>query len=234
MRKTWFAALAALFLVPFAACAQEGGDAGAQQQYVEGKDYARIEPAQPTDHPGKVEVMEVFWYGCPHCYSFEPHLTAWVENEMPDYAVFTRLPAVLNRQWEVHGRAYYTAEALGVLDEIHKPLFDAIHEQNRRLATNEDLAEFFSEHGVSADTYMSTSQSFAVENKLRRASMIPARLGITGVPAMVVNGKYRVDARMAGSYQKLLDTVEYLVKLEAPEGAATEKAEPGTASSSGG
>lgn len=232
MRSIWIAAIAAVSFLPFGACAQEGADAAAgQQQFVEGKDYALIEPAQPTDHPGKVEVMEVFWYGCPHCYSFEPYLTEWVKSEKPDYVAFTRLPAVLNRQWEVHGRAYYTAEALGVLDEVHKPLFDAIHEQNRRLASNEALAEFFAEHGVSADAYLSTSQSFAVENKLRRASMLPGRMGISGVPSMVVNGKYRVDARMAGSYQKLLDTVEYLVSLEAPE---ADSAESDTASSSGG
>lgn len=226
MRRIWTAALAALFFAPFAACAQEGGDAAAQQTFTEGEDYAVIEPAQPTDHPEKVEVMEVFWYGCPHCYSFEPHLTEWVANDMPEYAAFTRLPAVLNRQWEVHGRAFYTAEALGVLDEVHKPLFEAMHEQNRRLASNEAIAEFFAEHGVSAESYMSTSESFAVENKLRRAAMLPGRLGITGVPAMVVNGKYRVDARMAGSYEKLLDTVEYLVSLEAPEDAASDTSAP--------
>lgn len=219
MKRIWTAAIAVLLALPFAACAQEGGDAGAQQKYTAGKDYARIEPAQPTEHPGKVEVMEVFWYGCPHCYSFEPHLTEWIKNDKPDYVAFTRLPAVLNRQWEVHARAYYTAEALGVLDDIHKPLFDALHEQNRQLRSNEAVADFFAEHGVEAGTYLSTSESFAVENKLRRAAMLPGRLGVTGVPSVIVNGKYRVDARMAGSYEKLLETIEYLVALEKPEGA---------------
>lgn len=213
MKRIWIAAIAVTLALPFAAGAQQG-------EFIEGKDYARLEPAQPTNHPDKVEVMEVFWYGCPHCYDFEPRLTEWVDESMPDYAVFTRLPAVLNRQWEVHARAYYTAEALGVLDEIHKPLFDAIHEDNRRLSSNEAIADFFAEHGISAESYLSTAESFAVENKLRRAATLPGRLGVSGVPAMVVDGKYRVDARMAGSYEKLLETIEYLVALEAPEDAA--------------
>jgi thiol:disulfide interchange protein DsbA len=223
MNRIWTAAIAIALALPFSALAQEGGDTGSQQpQFTEGKDYARIEPAQPTDNPGKVEVMEVFWYGCPHCYDFEPQLARWTEEEMPEYAVFKRLPAVLNRQWEVHARAYYTAQALGVLDEVHKPLFDAIHEDNRRLNDNEAIAKFFAEHGISAENYLSTAESFAVENKLRRAASLPGRLGISGVPAMVVNGKYRIDARMAGSYDKLLDTVEYLVGLEKPEGEAAD------------
>lgn len=218
MKRIWIAAIAIALALPFAAGAQEGGDTGSQQpQFTEGKDYARIEPAQPTDNPGKVEVMEIFWYGCPHCYDFEPQLAEWTEEKMPEYAEFKRLPAVLNRQWEVHARAYYTAQALGVLDEVHKPLFDAIHEENRRLNSNEAIAEFFGEHGVSPENYLSTSESFAVENKLRRAATLPGRLGVSGVPAMVVNGKYRIDARMAGSYEKLIDTVEYLVAQEKPE-----------------
>lgn len=220
MKRFCIAAITVFLVLPLAAGAQQGEAAGSQPQFVEGRDYARLEPAQPTEHPGKVEVMEVFWYGCPHCYDFEPHLTEWVASEMPDYAVFTRLPAVLNRQWEVHARAYYTAEALGVRDEIHKPLFEAMHEENRRLNTNEAVADFFAEHGVSAESYLATSKSFAVENKLRRAAALPGRLGVSGVPAMVIDGKYRVDARMAGSYEKLLDTVEYLVQLEKPEDAA--------------
>lgn len=234
MKRIWTAIIAVALVLPFAACAQEGGDAGSQQpQFTEGKDYARLEPAQPTDNPGKVEVMEVFWYGCPHCYNFEPHLTEWIASEMPDYAVFTRLPAVLNRQWEVHARAYYTAEALGVLDEIHKPLFEAMHEEKRQLPNDEAVAEFFAEHGVSAESYLSTSESFAVENKLRRAATLPGRMGISGVPAIVVDGKYRIDAQMAGSYEKLMDTVAYLVALEKPENVAGE-AEADTPSASDG
>lgn len=215
MKRIWIAVIAVTLALPFAAGAQQG-------EFTEGKDYARLEPAQPTDNPGKVEVMEVFWYGCPHCYDFEPRLTEWVDESMPEYAVFKRLPAVLNRQWEVHARAYYTAEALGVLDEIHKPLFEAIHEENRRLGSNEAVADFFAEHGISAESYLSTADSFAVENKLRRAATLPGRLGVSGVPAMVVDGKYRVDARMAGSYEKLLETIEYLVALEAPEDAGSD------------
>lgn len=223
MNRIWTAAIAIALALPFTALAQEGGDTGTQQpEFTEGKHYALIEPAQPTDNPGKVEVMEVFWYGCPHCYDFEPQLARWTKEEMPEYAVFKRLPAVLNRQWEVHARAYYTAQALGVLDEVHKPLFDAIHEDNRRLNDNEAIAEFFGEHGVRPENYLSTSESFAVENKLRRAATLPGRLGVSGVPAMVVNGKYRIDARMAGSYESLLDVVEYLVALEKPEDGAAD------------
>lgn len=178
-----------------------------------GRDYAVVEPAQPTENPGKIEVMEIFWYGCPHCYDLEPVLQEWVDNK-PDDVAFVRLPAVLNRQWETHARAFYTAEALGVLDETHKPLFDALHKENRRLNDSEQLGQFFAEHGVSAETYQSTASSFAVENKLRRAAAIPRRYGISGVPAVIVNGKYRIDARMARSWDHFIDTIEYLVAKE--------------------
>lgn len=196
-----------------------------------GQDYAEVEPAQPTENPGKIEVMEIFWYGCPHCYDFEPPLQEWVDNK-PDDVAFLRLPAVLNRQWEVHARAYYTAEALGVLDDIHKPLFEALHEHNRNLGDDDAVAAFFAEHGVSAETYLSTARSFAVENKMRRAAILPRRYGITGVPAVIVNGKYRIDARMAQSWDHFIDTIEYLVRKErASKGGDAEARAPSAGSS---
>lgn len=217
-----FAITVLLAALPLVACADDSDSAAkeralaqneAGENFQAGTDYVVVEPAQPTDNPGKIEVMEIFWYGCPHCYDFEPYLSAWLDNEPEDVA-FVRLPAVLNRQWEVHARAYYTAEALGVLDEIHKPLFDALHKDNRRLMTDEQVMQFFSEHGVSPETYQSTARSFAVENKLRRAAILPSRYGITGVPAVIVNGKYRIDARMARSWERFIDIINHLVAKE--------------------
>jgi len=230
MRRIWIAAVVALLALPFAACAQDNGQSAGDSSpnFQAGQDYVVVQPPQPTDHPGKVEVMEIFWYGCPHCYDFEPHLENWIANK-PDYVAFVRLPAVLNRQWEVHGRAFYTAQALGILDEIHKPLFDAIHKDHRQLFTDEQVAKFFEEHGVDPKTYEATANSFAVQTRLNRARTLPGRYGVTGVPTVIVNGKYRIDARMAKSWDRFLDIIDFLVAKEHQqmESAATNQAAAG-------
>lgn len=187
--------------------------APAADEFTAGRHYDLVTPAQPTGTEDKIEVVELFWYGCPHCYTFEPHIEKWLETK-PDYIEFVRMPAVFARNWEVHARAYYAAEQLGVLDRIHRPLFDALHQQKRELFTEEALAAFFAEHGVEPEDFRTAYDSFAVDSKARAAIAATRNYGITGVPAVVVNGKYRSSARSTGTYENLLKLVEHLAAKE--------------------
>ena len=182
-------------------------------EYVEGVNYELVEPAQPTSTVDKVEVLEVFWYGCPHCFRFEPYVERWLQKK-PENAQFVRLPAIFRPAWEVHARAYYTAELLGVLDKVHKPLFNAIHLQKRALNTEDALRDFFAEFGVDKKEFIKTYQSFAVETRIRRAKTMVSRYGVDGVPTVIVNGKYRVSARTAGSNAEMLKVINFLVAKE--------------------
>ena len=185
----------------------------ADSTFVEGKHYERIKPEVATHTDGQVEVVEVFWYGCNHCFSFEPHIKEWVANK-PDNVVFRRVPGVFSRGWVPHARAYYAAEVLGVLDTIHAPLFEAIHEDRRRINDEDSLARFFAEHGVSDADFREAYNSFSVDTKTRQAMEASRDYGITGVPSMIVNGRYRSSARLTGTYGELLKVVDELVDIE--------------------
>lgn len=175
--------------------------------------YENVSPPQATETPGKVEVVELFWYGCPHCYSFEPYIKKWLETK-PDHVGFRRAPAIFRKDWIPQAKAYYTAEQLGVLEAVHLPLFKAIHDQKRPLNTKEQLADFFAEQGVERAAFDKTYDSFAVQSKVQRAYVMTQRYGIQGVPAVVVNGKYRTTGSLTGSYDNLVKVINILVDEE--------------------
>lgn len=183
--------------------------------YDEGIEYLLIKPPVDTSAPGKIEVVEVFWYGCPHCYRFEPDLVKWKKSK-PANVEFVRVPAIFpNRPiWENHARAYYTAEVLGVLDKIHQPLFDALHKNKQRVYSQEQLASFFAQYGVSSEDFNNTYKSFAVDVKIRRARELTNRYGIDGVPTLIINGKYRTYSSIANGHQGMLDVTDFLIKKE--------------------
>lgn len=186
------------------------------ERFQEGRHYELLTAAQPTGFgPDKIEVLELFWYGCPHCYTLEPHIQAWLKDGIPDQAEFRRMPASLNRSWQIHARAYFTAEALGVLDEFHPAMFREINVNRNALNTPELLAGFFSRFGVSEDAFNEAFNSFAVQTKLRRSDSLGKRYRITGVPAIVVNGKYVTGADVAGGVPQLFEVIEFLVQKEA-------------------
>lgn len=200
--KTLFAALFATIIFIFTSGVQAAD-----------QPYQIVEPAQPTHSGDKIEVTEIFWYGCPHCYAFEPYVEKWLKNK-PDDVVFRRVPGVLGRDWMAHARAYYTAEQLGILDQIHRPLFDAIHKDRRKIFTGEQLRDFFAEHGVDKDEFTKIFNSPEVTEKIKQAFIEGQNYKVTGVPTVIVNGKYRTSASMAGSYQKLIDVIKQLVDME--------------------
>lgn len=212
--KTFFLSLLLLLSMPLS-IAQAAED----DSFAEGIDYELIVPAQPGGSGGTVEVTELFWYGCPHCYVFEPTVRDWLADK-PDYVEFTRLPAIFTSpRWELHARAFYTAEVLGVFDKMHPVIFHTLHEKKQRLDSKGDLAELFAEHGVSEEEFNGAFDSFAVQSGVRRAADLTKRYGIDGVPTMVVNGKYRVDGPIAGTYDRLIKIVNFLISKERAEAA---------------
>lgn len=189
-------------------------DAGLQA----GRDYELVNPPQPTADPSRVEVLEFFWYGCPHCYHFEPDLNAWLKKK-PDNVVFVRQPAIFNERWGAHAKLYFTAEALGVVDKMHPLLYDAIQNQRLKLETENEQAEFFAKHGIPADDYRKAYKSFTVDTKMRQAADMAARYGVTGTPALVVNGKYRTGGKLAKTFPQMIEVMQGLIAMESPQPA---------------
>ncbi len=196
--------LMALWLVPMFALALE-----------EGVEYQRVLPPVPslTQAPGRMEVVEMFWYGCPHCFHFEPIITAWASHR-PNNVDFIRVPAIFRADWDPLARAFYTAEVLGVLDRIHEPLFRAVQDQHRKLDNDDALRAFFVEQGITADDFNRTFRSFVVEVRLNRARDLTKRYGIDGVPAIIVNGTYRTSGTLAGALEKIPSVIDALLQQE--------------------
>lgn len=183
-------------------------------QYKEGEHFNVLTSAQGTSSAaGKIEVAEVFWYGCPHCYDLEPMLSDWVKKLPPDVS-FVRIPVIWNPTNEIHARIFYTAEALGKLSLINTAMFKAIHVESRTLTGEKDILEFFEQNGVSAADFNKTFRSFAVESSLKRAKDLTVKYKVRGVPLLVVDGKYTTDGPQIRSHQDLLAVTEELITRE--------------------
>lgn len=183
--------------------------------YRVGDHYSVLSPAQPTSaEPGKIEITEVFMYGCIHCYNFEPFVEKWLPTK-PANVVFVRVPALFNRPARVHARAFYTAEALGVLEDTHMPFFQELHVNRNSMTDEDDLASFFGRFGVERDAFRQTYNSFAVDTRLRRAEAIGRRYRVSSTPTVIVNGKYVIDGDKVTSYEQILDIATHLAKQEA-------------------
>jgi thiol:disulfide interchange protein DsbA len=184
----------------------------AQGAPTEGIDYVELKPPQPTDSAGKIEVLEFFWYRCPHCYALEPDLEAWLK-QLPRDAQFRRVPGILNEEWAIDGRIFYALEAMGQVGRLHRPLFDAIHQEGgARLhgdAYAKWVADWLAKHGVDMAKYDATLHSFTVESKLRRAMQMSQAYRLDGVPSLAVQGRFVVMA--SGSRQGMLATTSYLI-----------------------
>ncbi|MDH3762147.1 MAG: thiol:disulfide interchange protein DsbA/DsbL [Gammaproteobacteria bacterium] len=205
MIKRWLLGFVALMLV--------SGSVLAQSAFVEGTDYQTISPAVKTAQPDKVVVTEVFWYGCPHCFRFEPYIERWAANQSED-VVFEQMPSSLNPRWTEHARAYYAFKMMNVLDQTHKALFDAIHLKRQRLTSLDTLAEFVAELGLDEKLFRENYFSFPVETQIRKNIQREKRYGHRGVPAVIVNGKYLVSASLAGSNERMIQIMDYLVAQE--------------------
>lgn len=193
--------------------AQADTSAGASIEGFEaGRHYEVLSPVQPTSTgPEQVEVAEFFMYSCIHCYNFDPYLQDW-KQDIPDDVNFIRVPTVWNSLARIHGQAFYTAEALGKKDEMHSAFFREIHVDGNALQSEDALAEFFGEFGVSREDFTETFNSFAVHAKVQRADELARRYRISATPTMVVDGRYK-SANVQG-FEQLIELVDALVAAE--------------------
>jgi thiol:disulfide interchange protein DsbA len=201
-----FRPLSALFglLLAFASFAQ-----GAP---VEGTDYIELKPPQAVETSGKVEVIEFFWYRCPHCYALEPDLEAWVKR-LPRDVQFRRVPGILNEDWAVDARIFYALEAIGEVERVHRPLFNAIHQQGgvrlRGDVFAKWVADWLAKQKVDMAKYDAALHSFSVESRLRRAAQMASAYRLEGVPTLAVQGRYLVLA--STSQKAMLATTDSLI-----------------------
>jgi thiol:disulfide interchange protein DsbA len=193
----------------------------ADPKYQDGVHYITIENAKAGE-PVKVEVVEAFSYMCTHCATFEPYIQSW-EKRLPESVKFVRYPVVFGRgTWELYARAYVTADVMGIAEKAHGPLMDKIWKQREILKTIEELADFYAGFGANPAEFVATSQSFAVDAKMRRDQRFLMESGVNSTPNMVVNGKYLVAGNQAvANYDQLLAVVDYLIAQELPA-ASTE------------
>ena len=194
------------------------------QLYTQGASYVPVTPAQPTDvNPGQIEVIEFFWYGCPHCFALERYLEPWLQQK-PANVVFKRIPVAMpwGEHMDVDGYAYYTAEALGLEPKIHTPLFNAIH-LDRQIGLTKDktaLQDFLKTYGVSKQEFDTTWNSFSVQFKMKQAAETEKVYGLEGVPTIIVNGKWKTGAGYKtsdGNYmspRQIMQCVNMLVQNE--------------------
>jgi len=178
-----------------------------------GKQYVELNSPVPVATPGKIEVVELFWYGCPHCYHFESTINPWVAK-LPADVNFVRIPAMFGGLWNVHGQLFITLETMKVKPEVHKAVFDAYHKDGKKLATPEEMAEFLAGQGLDKEKFLSTYNSFAVQGQVEKAKKLAMAYQITGVPVLIVNGKYRFDIGSAGGPEKALDVADQLIAKE--------------------
>lgn len=185
-------------------------------KYKAGTHYEVLETPVRTSDPKRIEVAEVFWYGCSHCFSFEPMVSTWA-SQLPEDVNFVHSPAIWHKNMELHARAYYTAKALKVLDSVHLAIFEAMNLKKDKLASKKAIGKIFVAQGVDLDKFNKTFDSFGVVSATKQADARQRSYGIKGTPEMVVNGKYRLSAKMAGGQGKMLKVADYLIKLERGE-----------------
>lgn len=181
--------------------------------YEEGDAYQALAQPQPTASGNKIEVIEMFWYGCPHCYQFDPLVERWKQTLAADVE-FIQIPVMFRPEWEVQARAFYTAQALKVSDKIHHAMFTAMHELRRPVNDQAQVMALFRENGVSEADFKRAWGSFGVESKVRRTLDIHKRYGVNSVPTMIVNGKYQTSASMAQDNKAVLKVVDFLIEKE--------------------
>lgn len=185
----------------------------AAETFREGVDYKVLETPVDVDNPKNIEVREFFWFGCPHCFALEATISDW-KKTMPEGVDFVQTPAPLNASWAPHAHAFYVAEALGKGPEISTALFDALHMEKKRITKQDQLAQFFTQFGVTEEDFNKLYNSFSVRVAVRKAEALAKAYRLSGVPALIVNGKYLVEMRTAKSNERMMEIINFLVEKE--------------------
>ena len=178
--------------------------------------YSMLTPPQATDGSGKIEVIEFFWYGCPHCYSIEPAVNAWLKSAPKD-VVFKRVPAYPSDAWGGMAVMYYTLEAMGLLEQYHSKVFDAMHKQNVNLANKGKRDEWLKANGIDPAKYAEVEKSFSVSTKVARARQMTQAYKVDSVPRFIVNGKYVTSGEQAGGHEKIFPTIDQIIAVARKE-----------------
>ncbi len=180
------------------------------RQFKEGKEYVKLGKPVPTEAPaGKVEVIEFFWYSCPHCNAFEPALEAWIKAAPKDLHI-RRVPVAFNATFVPQQKLYFALEGMGKLPEVHAKVFRAVHVERLPLNKDELIFDWIAKQGVDAAKFKEVYNSFTVSNQVRKASQLQEAYGVEGVPSMGVAGRYYTDGTMAGNMQNVLQVVDQL------------------------
>jgi thiol:disulfide interchange protein DsbA len=203
IKKVIFIAL----IAPMAMCQAQ------TEKYVAGVDYEVLPQAIRTANVEKIEVNEVFHYACIFCYNFETVISPWIDA-LPEDVDFQRTPAIWQTALEPYARAYYTAKVLKVLDKTHVALFEAIHVERQQIRSQQDLADFFADHGVDVDRFNKVYNSFGVTSQINQAKARAVGYRTQGTPEMVVNGKYRITTRQAKGLEGMLKVASFLIDKE--------------------
>ena len=197
-------------LFTFSALVLLSGLVSAQSTKIEeGFEYRVLPISQPVETKGKVEVIEFFWYGCPHCYDFEPDLSAWVKRQPKDVE-FRRVPVAFREDFMPHNQLFYALQAMGKGDALNEKVMYAMHKENKRLLTEPEIADWVASQGIDRNTFLATYRSFAVVSKSRAAKELADAYRIDGVPTVVMQGKYVTSPSIAGSKAKALLVMDYL------------------------
>ena len=184
-----------------------------KDKYQEGVHFELLKNPSAVRNSTKVEVVEVFWFGCTHCYALESYLTQW-KRDMPADIDFWKSHATWNEILKIHARMFYTARALGIDKQLVPAAFNTIQTEGRSLTGNSELEYYFEGFGVEREKYKSVSSSFGVKNALKQADQRMKQWNITGVPTLIVNGKYKVSASRSVGTDRLLDVVDFLIEKE--------------------
>ena len=183
-----------------------------------GKEYELVSPPQAVETGKKIEVLEIFAYTCPHCFALEPDLNKWVK-QLPKDVEFRRLPAIFRDSWIPFAKVFYTFEAMGLTGRLHDEFFNAIHVQHLNFDDDRAIFDWVEKQGVPRKKFADIYASFSIESKVLRAKQLTQAYGVSGVPSVIVDGKYRTSVSNTGSHAGLLSALDQLIKLARQERA---------------
>jgi len=200
-------------LIPVASCSAQSEDVKDASAYKQGKDYSLIPRPVKTADPSKIEVVEIFWYGCIHCFRLEPEIEDWIPNLAEDVD-FIRMPAIWADIMELHAAMLYANEALGLTDQLHTAIFKEMNVEKNQMPNEKAILKFIGKQGVDAEKYRRAMNSFGVSSQVLQAKSKMGAYGVRGTPEMVINGKYKLTTAMAGSHQRMLKIADALIAQE--------------------
>ncbi len=180
-------------------------------ELVEGKDYTLLTTPQPTENSHNIEVLEFFWYGCQHCNNLHPHIKNWFTN-IPDDVSFRYVPAIFRTSWVPAAKTFYTIEIMGITDKLHDKIYNAIHDDKINLAEESVLFNWIKKQGIDQDKFIHTYNSFTVQNRVAKSTQMSRQYKLSGVPALVVDGKYLTSGKIDGTPQDTIQILEQLIE----------------------